>query len=329
MPICIPAIKKKKNNKGVICLFYPETKVYFDGSHYIGIPKTEGKKNKKVSRKHNEFITIFDNNDCSDLQANKRIVSKQDYFDELYKDCADLSIDEKKEFIAQKMTSYFSCDDDCFSYIDFNIERHKKNLCARRTRMIRKASLQKFNYFCTFTYDSSLHSEETFKKGLRTVFKNLCYRKSWKIMGAWEFSPENNRLHYHGLFYIPEGSMPGEIEEIEDYNFKSKRRVKVHQNSYFKERFGRNDFEFLEDNDNITSAIKYMLKYIEKSGGKIMYSKGLPQYFISDINSNDVVCSVGVGDKKILLYDDFECYDEGEFMGRVSDCVIDKLRKAN
>ena len=329
MPICIPAIKKKKNNKGVICLFYPETKVYFDGSHYIGIPKTEGKQNKKVSRKHNEFITIFDNNEGSDLQANKRIVSKQDYFDELYKDCVDLSIDEKKEFIAQKMTSYFSCDDDCFSYIDFNIERHKKNLCARRTRMIRKASLQKFNYFCTFTYDSSLHSEESFKKGLRTVFKNLCYRKSWKIMGAWEFSPENNRLHYHGLFYIPEGSMPGEIEEIEDYNFKSKRRVKVHQNSYFKERFGRNDFEFLEDNDNITSAIKYMLKYIEKSGGKIMYSKGLPQYFISDINSNDVVCSVGVGDKKILLYDDFECYDEGEFMGRVSDCVIDKLRKAN
>lgn len=310
-------------------MFYPETKVYFDGSHYIGIPKTEGKQNKKVSRKHNEFITIFDNNEGSDLQANKRIVSKQDYFDELYKDCVDLSIDEKKEFIAQKMTSYFSCDDDCFSYIDFNIERHKKNLCARRTRMIRKASLQKFNYFCTFTYDSSLHSEESFKKGLRTVFKNLCYRKSWKIMGAWEFSPENNRLHYHGLFYIPEGSMPGEIEEIEDYNFKSKRRVKVHQNSYFKERFGRNDFEFLEDNDNITSAIKYMLKYIEKSGGKIMYSKGLPQYFISDINSNDVVCSVGVGDKKILLYDDFECYDEGEFMGRVSDCVIDKLRKAN
>lgn len=71
------------------------------------------------------------------------------------------------------------------------------------------------------------------------------------------------------------------------------------------------------------------MKYIEKTGEKIVYSKGLPQYFISDILDEDIVCTIGQEDKKLLLFDDFMCLDEGEIMGRVSPEVIDKMRKCN
>ena len=71
------------------------------------------------------------------------------------------------------------------------------------------------------------------------------------------------------------------------------------------------------------------MKYIEKSGERIVYSKGLSQYFISDIMDEDVVCTIGQEDRKLLLFDDFKCFDEGTFMGTVSPETIKEMRKAN
>lgn len=41
----------------------------------------------------------------------------------------------------------------------------------------------------------------------------MCHRKGWKYVGVWERSPEKQRLHFHGIFYIPEGTMPGMLLE--------------------------------------------------------------------------------------------------------------------
>ena len=71
------------------------------------------------------------------------------------------------------------------------------------------------------------------------------------------------------------------------------------------------------------------MKYIEKTGEKIVYSKGLPQYFISDIMDDDIVYRIGQEDKKLLLFDDFKCWDEGVYMGKVSPKVIAEMRKSN
>jgi hypothetical protein len=71
------------------------------------------------------------------------------------------------------------------------------------------------------------------------------------------------------------------------------------------------------------------MKYIEKSGEKIVYSKGLPQFFISDIMDEDVICTIGQEDKKLLLFDNFNCWDEGVLMGRVCPEVIEQMRKCN
>ena len=68
---------------------------------------------------------------------------------------------------------------------------------------------------------------------------------------------------------------------------------------------------------------------MEKSGEKIVYLRGLHAYFISDITDEDVVCNIGTDDRKLLLYDDFVCIDEGVLIGKVSKEVIRQMRKCN
>ena len=50
---------------------------------------------------------------------------------------------------------------------------------------------------------------------------------------------------------------------------------------------------------------------------------------ISDIFDEDIVCTIGQEDKKLLLFDNFNCWDEGVLMGQVSSEVISQMRKCN
>ena len=145
----------------------------------------------------------------------------------------------------------------------------------------------------------------------------------------WERSPEKKRLHFHGVLDIPDGTMPGLLYEKSDYSFNKHRRLITVQNTYFNDRFGRCDFEKIEGYGKLGEALAYIMKYIEKSGEKIVYSKGLPQFFISDIMEDDVVCNIGMEDSKLLLYDDFRCWDEGVLVGTVGADTIKQLRKSN
>ena len=242
----------------------------------------------------------------------------------------DLKKRERKQKILNEMQSYFENYDRAKEFVEMNFERKLRNLICRRIRMTRKANLANFNYFCTFTYNDKLHDENTFKKKLQGCFKMMCHRKGWKYMGVWERAPNTNRLHFHGLFNIPPNSMPGEIIEVSDYDTRSHKMRTTYQSSYFNERFGRSDFKEIDENENkLGNALAYLMKYMEKTGEKIVYSKNLPQYFISDIMDDDVVCTIGQEDKKLLLFDDFKCWDEGCLMGTVSPEVISQMRKSN
>lgn len=75
--------------------------------------------------------------------------------------------------------------------------------------------------------------------------------------------------------------------------------------------------------------MSYILKYIRKTGEKVIYSKHLQTYFVSDILEKDVVCKIGQEDRKLLLFDDFLCIDEGVVMGKVSPEVIKEMPKSN
>lgn len=235
-----------------------------------------------------------------------------------------------RELLVEKLKPYFESEEKTVEFVDENLARKARNAICRRKRLARKVNLEKdFNFFCTFTYDSAKHDETSFKKKLRTCFRHLTERKNWKYAGVWERSPEKQRLHFHGMFVIPENTMPGQLISITDFDTRDKKMRTTIQNSYFNERFGRSDFSPIENPASLGQAMQYLMKYIEKAGEKIVYSKNLPQYFYSDIKGEDIICDCGNEGKKKLLFDDFTCYDNGEYKGRVSKEVIATLRKEN
>lgn len=341
---------------------FPEAKVYYDGSHYIAIPHTT--KPSKVRRMVIEDkITIQDDvdenvgvgesssashildvgqlvdeveeeyakhkNNVTECKFG-RVTTKKELFELLYSKYIDLKPKERKEIITDNMLSYFNNPLHCQLYVEAQFARKHRNLVTRRVRMCRKANLANFNYFCTFTYDDKLHTEQTFKKKLKTCLRNMCHRKNWRYMGIWERAPKTNRLHFHGLFKIPDGMLPGILEEIKDYDTRQHKMQISIQSSYFNERFGRSDFKEIDENEKrLGNALAYIMKYIEKTGEKIVYSKGLPQYFISDILDEDVITTIGQEDKKLLLFDNFRCWDEGVLIGNVCSDVIEQMRKCN
>lgn len=329
---------------------YENTKVYFDGSHYIGIPYKPSMAKRGVKTPE-ETVVITEQNevkdgitavntDVADGIANipddtavkprkERRITHKELFEELYGKYQGKRKHERKRLILEAMRPYFRSEQDAELYVNTNLERKQRNLICRRVRMSRKVNLQDFNYFVTFTYDDQKHTEDSFRKKLQNDLSPFCSRKKWKYIGVWERSPKTERLHFHGIFYIPEGMMPGTLLAFNDYNFNTRKRQTVWQNTHFLERFGRCDFERFDDIHRKGEALAYIMKYIEKSGEKIVYSRGLPMYFISDILEDDVLCRTGMEDQKLVLSDDFLCFDEGVLIGSVSPEVIKQLRKSN
>ncbi len=340
---------------------YVETKVYFDGSHYIAIPHTtHNRKRKKKPEEEKIAVTTSSvqempsNNTVTDIEAQEtvqieetdtplvetqqqdnptpqgaRLLTRKELFNELFKETFGMTKWERSHYLLQIMLPYFPNETAARSYVQDNIERKERNMSCRRLRLSRKINLQEFNYFVTLTYDDAKHTEETFKHKLRGCLKMMVHRKGWKYIGVWERSPDKHRLHFHGIFYIPEGKMVGELFQVLDYSPIKKKVQNTIQNTYFNEKFGRSQFGAIVTQSDLGEAMMYLIKYLEKDDGKLIYSKGLPQFFISDIAEEDIVCTIGAEDKKLLLFDNFMCYDQGEVMGRVSKETIAKMRKAN
>lgn len=331
---------------------YANCKIYNDGSHYIAIPYEP---NPSVKRyvKPEEIIEVqenFDEDECTENEqeigennvettentiekekkpATIRKVTKKELFEELYKKHINLKKSERKKVIIDAMLPYFLNRQETKAFVEAQFERIQRNLICRRVRFSRKVFLANFNYFCTFTYADSKHTEDSFKSKLRGCFKMMCHRRGWKYAGVWERGASTERLHFHGLFHIPDGAMVGELVNVNDYDTRKHKRQDTLQSTYFNERFGRSDFEVIESREKLGSSIAYLVKYIEKTGEKIVYSKGLPQYFMSDIMDEDVVCRYGQEDKKLLLFDDFGCWNEGEYIGQVSQKTIQQMPKSN
>ena len=330
---------------------YPESKIYSDGSHYIAIPHTTRRKRQPTKEEItsqqedkavlSECASLAENSTPSsenaDMGAERpqeterkpKYTTRKDIFNVLYDDSRQMTKGDRRQYMRDNLLPFFEDEETCSEFIANNFARKKRNAIVRRIRLNRKLYLQEWNYFCTFTYDDKLQTEQTFKQKLRMCLAHLRMRRDWKYIGVWERSPEKQRLHFHGIFYIPTGAMVGELVEKEDYSFNTHKRQKTVQNTYFNARFGRSDFEEIADRKMLQSAVAYIVKYMEKTGEKLVYSKNLPQFFISDIWQDDVVCKIGLEDSKLLLYDDFVCRTDGKRIGKVSKTTIAKMPKSN
>lgn len=153
--------------------WYPEAKVYFDGSHYIAIPHTT---NPTRRRKHKqEVITVSEQNGKLQLEKTppvlipdddsefeppepekavkvKRTTTRKQIFEELYTKYLNYSRKMRIKAIYEDMLPLFKTADACKSYVESNADRKRKNLIRRRMRFVRKALNQEFNYFVTMTY---------------------------------------------------------------------------------------------------------------------------------------------------------------------------------
>ena len=175
------------------------------------------------------------------------------------------------------------------------------------------------------------------RRTIRTSSENLT--KSAKIAAFWQCSfyswpalergEDTNRLHFHGIFYVPDGKMIGKLAEVKDYDTRNHRMQTTYQNTHFLKQFGRNDFKDIATQDDISEAAKYITKYMEKSGERLVYGGKLPTYFHSDVLDEDVICAFGVDDRKVLLFDNFTCISEGEILGKVNKEIIAQLPHCN
>ena len=329
---------------------YSKVKVYSDGSHRIGIPYEPNPYVRKRRKLPEEVITVTEPaEDVSAMPDNdvvvgnepaqtereniptvpkQRQMTRKELFEELYQKSVGMKKRERKAYVQREMLPYFKDSISCRAFVEDNFNRKHRNMVCRKTRLWRKINQQTFNYFVTFTFDDKKHTEESFQKALNTCLQHFSSRKDWLYIGAWERAPETGRLHFHGIFYIPEGAMSGKLEEVRDYDTRKKRMQTIQQNAFFAERFGRNEFRPIHHSSELPQMVKYLMKYIEKSGGKLVYSRGLYQYFETDIMDEDIICPYGLEGRKFILFDDFGCWIEGEYIGQSSDRdVIARLPK--
>ena len=196
-------------------------------------------------------------------------------------------------------------------YVTRMIKREQHNLFLRKKRFRRKAFLNRWNYFVTFTYDDDKHTEDTFRKKLRTCLSHLHTRRGWKYMGVFERAPDTGRLHFHGIFFVPAGEMLGKITEKKDYSTAQKKMQTRHENDFFEGRFGRNDFSELNDMEMYNGqTLNYILKYIAKTGERIVYSRGIPSELYGNVNDNDIVTEMRDYGTKYVLFDDTFCLSD-------------------
>lgn len=202
-------------------MIYRESKVYFDGSHFIGIPHTtrpsvrrrkpkeelievvpqeqqvspdenstaenasdtanpatDTDSEKGVTAEQTEYVgddDVFEewveyvtaetapfplefknieNNAETQKPINPNAVqmTRKELFDKLYAETAGKPRKERKSTIFNAMRPYFDTNTATQLFVDANFDRKSKNMIARKIRIIRKANLQDFNYFCTTTY---------------------------------------------------------------------------------------------------------------------------------------------------------------------------------
>ena len=174
-------------------------KISFDGSHYIATPKENFPRGKKRRR--------------SSRPASEQETERKKQFETAYRESQQLPRKERKDYVTQAMKETIPDEEQRQEFVEHNSERKKINAIRRKVRLSKKANLQTWNFFCTFTYSDEKHTEESFRKSLRNTLKHLVNRKGWKHIGVWERGGETNRLHFHGIFYIPPNGMVGEIIE--------------------------------------------------------------------------------------------------------------------
>ena len=256
-----------------------------------------------------------------------RLTTHKQVFDELYHKFSDLKPHEQKQAIFEAILPLFQSELTAQYFVQEHWRRKRRNLEVRRKRFAFKAYNQAFEYFFTITYDDQKHNEQSFEKSLKSAFSNLHKRYGCLFQGVWERGNENKRLHFHGLILDPNRKILNGLVKVSDYNPKTGRKKTYLQSNFFADKFGRNEFSKIIP-QMYDSAVRYITKYLSKQDVKPYYSKGLYRFIESDICGDDVLCKIDDGsgrDIRLVVANDFNIWQEGELIGRVSPETLAKV----
>ena len=249
------------------CPFDKLYRIYNDGSHYIAREAVKGIHRKTVNKCPEEIDEVFES---LYKMASQNILDGTEKIKEL-------RVKKLTDFILTGLEDSFPDYPDKEKYVRKNVERKERNLWQREKRFRRKAYLNQWNYFVTFTYRDGRHTEETFRKKLRKCLANLHTRRGWNYMGVFERGEENGRLHFHCLLYVPAGQMIGTITKKREYSKRLGRVKDTFPNSFFDRKFGKSDFEELNPAQMRSGdSVNYLLKYLRKTDNRIVYGRGIP-----------------------------------------------------
>ena len=212
---------------------------------------------------------------------------------------------EMAEYIQAGLEKLYPAFSALQKYVLEKMDKKYRSLKRRVKRFERKANMYRWNYFATFTYNPKLHTAESFRKKLRKCLSNLSTRRDWKYMGVFEEGGENGTVHFHALLYIPKEEMIGEIVEKNEYSTKQRKRRTRYGNTFFDEYFGISDFQEL--NPILLKrggTLKYLTKYIMKTGVKAVYSRGIPSEICKELGDSDIVGKFLDYVMKYALFDD-------------------------
>ena len=281
-------------------------KQYAEEEQNVKFNRIMRKKRKLAKSKKYKRIALG-----GDLGVVRRSRSAMDIlFDSLYRQAMKEGLKDTKtetamtDYIRAGILKLFPDCDDLDEYIERKCEAKRRNLRARKKRFRRKAYLNRWNYYVTFTYDDKKHTPESFEKKLRKCFSNLATRRGWRIAGKFENAPDTGRLHFHGVAYVPDGEMIGTVMEMKDYSTTEGRMQTRHENSFFQESFGRNDFTGLSEMElKYGHIFEYIIKYIGKDDGRMFYSRGIPTAIYKELTAESIITAFTDYVEKYVLFD--------------------------
>ena len=139
-------------------------KIYFDGSHYKAIPKelqlSTKPKSKRQSKK--KEILVMKSNDNGEVMTTA--IDINELFEQLYKENKDKKQRNVIKEIVKGLKPYIKNEDTLNEIIEKNLSKKKRNFIERKKRLYRKINLNKWSYFCTFTYDDKNTRKKVLKK---------------------------------------------------------------------------------------------------------------------------------------------------------------------
>ena len=328
-------------------------KVYNDGGAFIGIRKTESNSAPRRKPAQEELIAVkYDSENegnavaivhdedyenmidpvlCGNECENARITTLTEEFKRFYRQTVGMRWKKRRKYVTDKMRSYFDHEDDLQYFISHKMHNAYRASMVRLNRCKRRVALHGLDWFCTFTYDDKKMAEEEFAKKLLNTLRHFASRKGWKYMGAWERG-EKGRLHFHALLNIPEGTMSGEVQKRKEYDPVRKRVVTCNINTFFEKTFGRNTFDKLSSIAmRYSRTAEYIVKYLEKDGGRLICSRGLDTFIETQIDEEDIITALHpdelYDDRKYILFDDFKVWGRnGEYLGTFNRSLLPLLK---